>query len=134
MISDADKLARYDDLADLVEQLRDENMLLRAALRRNIRTYRVDDQAWNPEAETERLLKKELSGTRDKAMPVSVNCTSFKFDGICTHQAAPRRLLGPALCIVWMWHSRPHTDPRSLPTQCALCTPRPRPKNPTKNP
>lgn len=35
-MSPADKLARYDDLANLVEALHDENMVLRQAIRRTI--------------------------------------------------------------------------------------------------
>lgn len=60
-------------------------------------------------------------------MPTTVNCTSFKYGGVCSHQAAPRRLFGPATCIVWSWHVGRHTDPREVPTKCALCTPIPKP-------
>lgn len=35
-IHDADKLARYDALADLVEELHDENMALRQAIRQTL--------------------------------------------------------------------------------------------------
>lgn len=58
-------------------------------------------------------------------MLASVNCTSFKRDGICTHQAAPRRFFG-AKCIVWLWHVSRNSDPREMPTKCALCTPTPK--------
>lgn len=57
----------------------------------------------------------------------SVNCTSFSHTGDCWHQAAPRRLFGPAKCIVWRWHTKPHSDPREMSPTCALCTPRENP-------
>lgn len=60
-------------------------------------------------------------------MPVTVNCTSFKNFGICTHQAAPRRLFSPASCIVWDWEVARNRDPREVAKKCALCTPRPKP-------
>jgi hypothetical protein len=63
-------------------------------------------------------------------MPININCTNFKYDGICTHQAAPRRLFGPSKCIVWLWEAGRRTDPRETPTICALCTPLTRPKPP----
>lgn len=48
-----------------------------------------------------------------------VNCTSRRpHDGACLHQAAPRRLLGAAICIL----NAPAADPR-IPAGCALCTP-----------
>jgi hypothetical protein len=47
------------------------------------------------------------------------NCISYK-NGRCLHQAAPRRLFGPALCI--LDHDNP--DPR-IPAGCALQTPLP---------
>jgi hypothetical protein len=56
-----------------------------------------------------------------------INCTSYWGDGICTHQAAPRRLLGPARCIVWRDQMRRSRDPRIVPG-CALCTPHQRPQ------
>lgn len=43
------------------DALRAENALLRDALRRYIRLYRVDDQAWDVGAETERLMRIELT-------------------------------------------------------------------------
>ncbi len=36
MIPDTEKLARYDDLADMVEELHDENMRLRDAIRQTL--------------------------------------------------------------------------------------------------
>ena len=39
---------------------RPEEKRLIAKLRKMIRLYRVDDQAWNPEEEADRLLEKEL--------------------------------------------------------------------------
>lgn len=33
---------------------------LEAALKKNIRVYRVADEAWDPDAEVERLFKKEM--------------------------------------------------------------------------
>jgi len=59
-------------------------------------------------------------------MPVNVNCTSYKFEGKCLHQAAPRKLFGPAICIVWEWHVGIHKDPRMTSPKCALCTPVPK--------
>lgn len=56
-------------------------------------------------------------------MPVSVNCTSYKFEGKCLHQAAPRKIFSPAVCIVWLWHVGTHNDPRITSPSCALCTP-----------
>lgn len=47
---------------------------------------------------------------------IRINCTSFGRDGTCLHQAAPRRLFGPALCIV-VAESHPTRDPR-IPHGC----------------
>ena len=59
------------------------------------------------------------------------NCTSF-LNGKCLHQAAPRRMLGTADCIL-NW---PNSDARVM-IQCVLQTRHPRPMNPpsmTKTP
>ena len=48
------------DAATELRRLHDENEALQKALRRVIRTYRVDDQAWDQDAETERLYQLEL--------------------------------------------------------------------------
>jgi len=63
----------------------------------------------------------------ERVMPIQINCTSYLHNGKCTHQAAPRRLFGSSTCIVWLWESGSHNDPRELPTRCALCTPLERP-------
>ena len=61
-------------------------------------------------------------------MPVKVNCTSFTHPNRCLHQAAPRRWLGTAQCIVWIQHSQlSAADPRPVPG-CMLCTPHPKPE------
>lgn len=63
----------------------------------------------------------------------NVNCKSFKrviSGGICTHQAAPRRLFGSAKCIVYEWIITEHSDPRETEPRCALCTPNPKPPIP----
>lgn len=58
-----------------------------------------------------------------------INCTSYRSmatsTGQCLHQAAPRRLFLPALCIVDLELQTPR-DPR-IPRGCALCTPHQRP-------
>lgn len=58
-----------------------------------------------------------------------INCTSYRQIGAgvgkCLHQAAPRRVFGPALCIVEM-DDLSRRDPR-IPRGCALCTPHQRP-------
>jgi len=59
-------------------------------------------------------------------MPINVNCTSFRHGGICLHQAAPRRLFGPARCIVWLDQMSLARDVRLARVQCLLCTPYPR--------
>ncbi len=69
-----------------------------------------------------------------RIMPINVNCISFRYNGKCIHQAAPRRMFGPALCIVWLWDAEKHTDPRETQPRCALCTPLDRPKHPPKKP
>ncbi len=56
------------------------------------------------------------------------NCTSF-VNGMCTHQAAPRRWFGPAICIL-NW---PPDDARVMPG-CALQTPYLKPNPPPKAP
>lgn len=43
-----------------LRRLHAENEALQKALRRVIRTYRVDDYAWDPDAETERLYQREM--------------------------------------------------------------------------
>ena len=60
-------------------------------------------------------------------MPIKVNCTSYRHEGDCLHQAAPRRLFGPARCIVWLFESGAKADPRQAPVKCALCTPHRKP-------
>ena len=60
-------------------------------------------------------------------MPLNVNCTQFHYDGVCTHQAAPRKLFVAAKCIVWLWHQSRHSDPRETDRTCALCTPKANP-------
>ena len=60
-------------------------------------------------------------------MPIKVNCTSFRYGGDCLHQAAPRRLFGPARCIVWLDQMSLARDVRQLPVKCALCVPHPKP-------
>lgn len=49
-----------EDAAAELRRLHAENEALQKALRRVIRPYRVDDQAWDPDAETERLYQLEL--------------------------------------------------------------------------
>ena len=44
----------------------------------------------------------------------NINCRCFK-NGECLHQAAPRRLFGPAWCIL----DTPNSDPRVV-NECAL--------------
>ena len=48
--------AAQKELAELL----DEHDRLRKALRWHIRVYRVADEAWDPEAETDRLMAKAL--------------------------------------------------------------------------
>lgn len=61
-------LAATRDLAEGYAQerneLKAENAKLRAALKSHIRMYRVDDQAWDHEAETERLFNLALGETK----------------------------------------------------------------------
>lgn len=62
-------------------------------------------------------------------------CTSYCSLGKCTHQAAPRRLLGAAKCIVWVHAHRPlGADPRLADLTCALYTAKPWPRQPEPNP
>ena len=56
-------------------------------------------------------------------MPINVNCASFRHDGECLHQAAPRRWFGPARCIVWLDRMGRNVDPRPAPVKCLLCVP-----------
>lgn len=67
-------------------------------------------------------------------MPHNVNCTSFGNAGKCLHQAAPRRIAGPALCLIWLREQGLGVkDPRVMPG-CALCTPNPKPALPPSAP
>jgi hypothetical protein len=52
-----------------------------------------------------------------------IDCTQYK-NSYCMHQAAPRRMFGPALCILEF----PSRDPR-IATKCMLRCPQPRPAN-----
>lgn len=63
-----------------------------------------------------------------------VYCTSYRYDGICTHQAAPRRLFGPARCIVMQEYLMSAEDPRRGSIDCRLCTPHPTPEWPPAKP
>jgi len=60
-------------------------------------------------------------------MPVNVNCTSYRNNGDCLHQAAPRHWFGPARCIVLSEATK--QDPRK-PDGCVLCTPHTNPHGP----
>lgn len=51
---------RHEIAAEL-RRLYAENEALQKALRRVIRTYRVSDEAWDPDAETERLYQLEMA-------------------------------------------------------------------------
>lgn len=49
-----------DEAATELRRLHAENEALQKALRRVIRTYRVADEVWDPDAETERLYQLEI--------------------------------------------------------------------------
>ena len=53
-----------DDLNRELRRLHAENEGLRASLRWHIRTYRVADEAWNPDAQVERLMTLEMKGEK----------------------------------------------------------------------
>lgn len=55
----ADPELIYEAAAEL-RRLHVENEALQKALRLVIRTYRVADEVWDPDAETERLYQREL--------------------------------------------------------------------------
>lgn len=61
---------------------------------------------------------------------ININCTCYRGGGICTHQAAPRRLFGPARCIVYEWLDAPHKDLRIAEPRCALQVEHKRPNLP----
>ena len=54
-----------------------------------------------------------------------VDCVCYKGAGHCLHQAAPRRWLGPAYCVV----DNPSGDPR-VPKGCSLQVRGAKPKGP----
>jgi hypothetical protein len=66
-------------------------------------------------------------------MPVNINCSNFRHEGKCTHQAAPRTIFRSAICIVWEYWMSEKTGPRQTEPNCALCTPyqKPLPPPPT---
>ena len=52
-------------------------------------------------------------------MPMNINCILYR-EGKCMHQAAPRRLFGPAACILSPYGTQ--EDPRR-PAECVLRVP-----------
>ena len=66
-------------------------------------------------------------------MPIAINCISYAHTGKCLHQAAPRRMLGAARCILWTQSVARSTDPRE-PTGCRLCESLRKPAPPPQRP
>lgn len=60
-------------------------------------------------------------------MRIKINCISYAEAGRCTHQAAPRRLLGPAACLVWEQLAGKRKPDLRVPDGCKLCVPHAKP-------
>ncbi len=57
----------WSRVCDLIGELMQENAVLKAVLKETIRTYILADEAWDPEADTERIMEDKIRRYYDES-------------------------------------------------------------------